>query len=96
MPVKDVGKFGAKLQPHAFLYLEKPRQGRIFHRAPLLPVVGVIRSRSSELSGRRIRPCIAIKYERLSRIEAMAIEILSKQRHTGNARRIRRRAQQHR
>src|SRR5439155_3964344 len=48
-PVKHIGKFGAKLQSHAFLYLESTRQRCVLHRMSLLPIIGVIRSRGSEL-----------------------------------------------
>jgi hypothetical protein len=78
--VKDVYELRPDGQVHLLADPERAPRGEVFHGMPLGPVVAVVRRRGAPGAGRRIRPRGSVQHQSLGRIEAVAVEVLEKQR----------------
>src|SRR5262249_25050676 len=83
-PIEDVEEFSADLKVHSLPEAEGPAEAHLFFRAALIAVVIEIDRRHSVLPGGRLRPGGRVQYECGARVEAMAIQVIEEQRHTGN------------
>lgn len=78
--IENIREFGPNVQAVFLLDPEHAAKTHVFHGTALIPVVTVICRRRAELAWSRLGPRCRIQDERLIRIEAVAIQVLSEER----------------
>ena len=86
--IKDVRELHADAQRAPLLDMEQPAQRKVFVGATLKPIIGIVGGSRAQLTRCGLRPRVLIQHEYLVGIEAMAVQVLRKQRLARNAIRI--------